>query len=139
MKAAFMRRLERLEAAASARREPPGISQPQLLLRMVLAYRGGAWQEEEALAAGWGRALGYELTSELTRDLKAAPGAVAARHNAVLGDLLAEHGLQLGVSTWEEALPTIEGLFDQIPEPLRLRFDFRSATDAFQMTARCRE
>ena len=131
MKAGFVRRLERLEATASSRREPPSISQPQRLLRMLLACHRGAWQEHEALFAGWGRALGYELTSVLLQDLKTNPAAIAARHNEVLSEFLAAHGLCLDVSTWADAFPTVADLFEQIPEALRLRFGLRSIADAF--------
>jgi hypothetical protein len=131
VKAGFVRRLERLEATAWSRREPPSTSQPEQILRMLLAYHRGAWQEHEALFAGWGRALGYDLTFVLTEDLKTNPAAVAARHNEVLSEFLATHGPCLGVSTWEDAFPTIADLFEQIPEALRLRFGLRSVADAF--------
>jgi len=98
---------------------------------MLLACHRGAWQEHEALFAGWGRALGYELTSVLLQDLKTNPAAIAARHNEVLSEFLAAHGLCLDVSTWADAFPTVADLFEQIPEALRLRFGLRSIADAF--------
>jgi hypothetical protein len=44
-------------------------------------------------------------------------------------ELFAAHGVDLGISSWDETAKVIVDLFEQVPEALRRRFGFGSAGD----------
>jgi hypothetical protein len=126
-----MKRLERLEAAALARRGPPSISPLQRLLMMLLAYHRGAWQEGEPPIAAWGRALGYEFHPHLMDDLRKNSEEVSRRDMQARRDLCAAHGVDLGSTSRKKTAGVIAHLIEQVPEDLRARFGIQDALDAW--------
>lgn len=109
------RRLAKLERGIEPEVECAGLDWLGRMKTIVLAFHLGDAQPEESMATAYGRALGYEASSEMKRDLLAANGEVSRRHGAAMGRLFAQHGIDIATTSWEQQVDTFDKLLAEMP------------------------
>lgn len=128
------KRLALLEAQASPGDQPSPLHPIRRLLDVLVAYHLGEIGENESIAAGMARGLGYESAGDLRVALSASedpskPEGYNARWQAALRRLLALKGTPPDCDSGTFGA-TLEALFAEMPDSLK-RHPFLSPDDGF--------